>query len=512
MLWFKYMILINSSSKTSLKIFQKFLPSFLPIAAGQIVGLALKYKLPLKFIDEEFEKNIWEKIVIYTREIEKPYIFAFSVLTIALKNAITLASQIKKNFPDSIILFGGVHPSALPEEVLNYDFVDYVFRGEVDEVFDKLYFALKNNHNISSINGLSYKKNGIVVHNPPTSIVKDLNSLPEFPYEFFRNKGNYQFDSVVTSRGCPYNCIFCSNRIVTGKYYRYREAESIVSEINKLYYDFNQRSIELLDDNFLFNKQRIYTLTKMIRKLGLHKKMTFLFQGRADNIDKEVLQDLFNSGFKSMFIGIEAANNRLLEIIKKGEKIEEIVNGIKIAKEIGFHISSTFIYGLPTETHEDRMSCVRLSKDLKIDTIRFNNATPYPGTELYNYAQKEGKLNIQGMYENFLSVSTLIENPFRKIPFSYLPASAKEKELRRDILLSYLMVYLDFKRIHSLFIRPVSIQKKFSTLNNLISKVIKLPTYSFLALILTVKVFEALVSLFISQLNVKLKIFKGKSI
>ena len=118
-----------------------------------------------------------------------------------------------------------------------------------------------------------------------------------------------------------------------------------------------------------------------------------------------------------------------------------------MAKKIGFHISGVFIYALPTETHDDRMRCVRLSRELNLDMIRFNNATPYPGTAFYHLALKSNNLNIQGSYENFNSVSTIIENPFRKIPFSYIPDGSSENEIRNDILFSYLAFYFNINKI-----------------------------------------------------------------
>ena len=100
------------------------------------------------------------------------------------------------------------------------------------------------------------------------------------------------------------------------------------------------------------------------------------------------------------------------------------------------------------------MDCVKLSKKLKLDMVRFNNATPYPGTELYEIAKIENRLNIQGVYENFVSVSTFIENPLRPIPFTYIPVGNTEAQIRRDLLFSYFSFYLDIEKIKSIFARP----------------------------------------------------------
>ncbi len=130
---------------------------------------------------------------------------------------------------------------------------------------------------------------------------------------------------------------------------------------------------------------------KLLAKRALTKKMTFEFQARADNADYEILKDLYNSGFKGIFLGIESASNTLLKTIKKGETIEEIMKAVHIAKEIGYYVNATFIYGIPGETHKDRMDCVKLSKKLNLDMVRFNNATPLSRTELWDIANMEGK-------------------------------------------------------------------------------------------------------------------------
>ncbi len=481
------MILINSSSKSSLKIFHAFLPSFVPVASGWILALAQRHNIKVQFFDEHIEENLLEKIDLHVKKMDRPYIFGFSILTASFKNAVLLSENLKQRYPDSIILFGGVHPSALPEESLLLPQVDFVFRGEVDLVFADLYNTLKNRQDVSKIKGLSYKLDGKIIHNPAAPIVTNLDELPDFPYHIFKNEKKYDFDFMATSRGCPYDCIFCSNRVVTGKNYRYKSTESVFAEIKKLYYEYNQRTIGFLDDNLLVNKNRIYELLKMIRASEMNNKIVFGFQTRADNVDEKILTEMFNTGFKTIFFGIESANDRLLKIIKKGEKLEEIEHAVKMAKKIGFHVYSTFIYGLPTETHADRMACVQLSRRLKIDTVRFNNATPYPGTELYRIAKKEGRLNVIGLYENFLSVSTLIENPFAPIPFSYVPEGSSESEIRKDILLSYLYTYLNFDILKRIFLRPDSSIGKIGRAERIAFVIRKIPAAIVLISLLVVK-------------------------
>ena len=447
------MILINSSPKNALKVFQPFLPISVPIGIGFLISAAEREGIKAVCIDEQVEDHILDRIEELVKSMEKPYIFGFSVLTAAMKSAVILSKQLRELYPDSKIVFGGIHPTALPDEVLGYDHIDAVIRGEGERPLVEFYKRVKAGKDYTDIPGLSYRKNSAIIHNERGKRLDDLSSDPPFPYHLFTNK-KYDLGFILSSRGCPYDCIFCSNRITTGKRYRYRPAEVLVEELEMLYSKYGKKSIDFLDDNFLVSKSRTYKLIEEIRKKGLHEKMNFSFQARGDNADEKLMQDLFDTGFHSVFFGMETVNPEIMKTIKKGETVEDCINAVKMAKKIGYHVSATFIYALPGDTHKDRMDCVKLSNDLQIDLVRYNNATPYPGTELYDIAKSQDRLFVQGIYENFSSVSTFIESPFKLTAFTYIPPDNTEEEIRRDILFSYFRFYFDLKRIKAIFSKP----------------------------------------------------------
>lgn len=480
------MLLINASPQNALKIFQPFLPIFVPIGVGYLVAACRHEGIPVSFIDEQVEDDLLTAVTRATKNMTKPYIFGFSVLTAVLKQAVAVSKKLKEKYPDSIILFGGIHPTANPEEVLAYPHIDLVLRGEAEKTLVELYHYLKSGEDFTHLAGLSYKKSGQVCHNPMSCDPISLDTLPPFPYELFTNK-SYNMGFVISSRGCPYNCIFCSNRIVTGKRYRYLSEELIVASLELLYNKYGQTFVLFLDDNFLVSKERIYNLLELIKKKDLHKKMSFSFQARGDNVDYHLLKDLYEGGFKSVFFGLETASEEIMKIIRKGETVQQCIAAVKMAKEIGFHVSATFIFGLPTETHACRLQAIRLARNLRLDQVRFNNATPYPGTELYTIAQRQNRLFVEGLYENFLSVGTFIENPFKKTPFSYVPPDNTEEEIRSDILLSYLSFYLDPQKIKEIFTKPKQGVGWFNSGENLIQFLKKIPSLGILFMILAVK-------------------------
>jgi len=493
------MILINSSPKDALKIFQPFLPISVPIGLGCLLAACEQNKIKVKHIDEQIEDDVLGLAEKYVREMTPPYIFGFSVLTPALKNAIILSRKFKKIYPDSKVIFGGIHPTAMPQEVLSYDHIDAVVRGEGESALVELYRHIKAGKDFTAIDNLSYRQNGTIVHNKFSPLL-DINLLPPFPYHLFTSK-KYDLGFVVSSRGCPYRCIFCSNRIITGRKYRYRSAQLVVSELETLHYKHNIKFVIFSDDNLCVSKERIYTLIDEIRKKGLDKKMVFSFQSRGDNVNYQLLSDLFNAGFKSIFFGMETASENIMKTIKKDETVAECVSAVRMAKEIGYHVSATFIYGLPGDTHQDRINCVNLSKELKIDMVRYNNATPYPGTELYEIAKKENRLRIEGLYDNFCSVSTFIENPFKKIPFSYVPQGTSEEEIRMDILFSYFSFYLNFSRLRDIFAKSNCGAGWFKAGQDLMQLLKKIPSLFVLGFMLCFKFFQLTWYLLIKRLR-----------
>ncbi len=143
-----------------------------------------------------------------------------------------------------------------------------------------------------------------------------------------------------------------------------------------------------------------------------------------------MLEYLKKANFSGICFGIETASERLMEILKKSETVQDNIKGIKLAKKHGFKVSGTFILGLPTETREERLQAYDLAKELDLDYVRFNNATPYPGTELYEIAKKEGRLNAGPAWENLNAVGTLV-GVTSELP--YVPTTCTERELISDI-------------------------------------------------------------------------------
>jgi radical SAM superfamily enzyme YgiQ (UPF0313 family) len=188
----------------------------------------------------------------------------------------------------------------------------------------------------------------------------------------------------------------------------------------------------------------------MIRERGLHKKCSFGVQTRGDSVDRELLEEMKKSGFDSLMFGFETSSNRLMQVIQKSETVEDNINAIKLARDIGFAVEATFIFGFPEERFEDRLESLLIAKSI-VSRARFNNATPYPGTKLYEMAVKDGRLNLKGGWSNFSSAGAVTSGVFDGYVVPYSPEGTKPADLAGEVFFANLLFYINFANMRKLF-------------------------------------------------------------
>ncbi len=444
------MILINPVAPNRMGMISRYTDATLPMGIGTLAGYLLAKGRQAKIIDELSGPMRLSDVNSHIKQLSKPYIFGISCLTINISRGYEIARMLKREYPDAKVILGGIHATALPEEALaKGNIVDIVVRGEGEETLLLLYDTIKNNRNYSDIAGISFKENGKIIHNPARPLIEDLNTIPRFPYELFADKYS-GLGHLMTSRGCPYDCIFCSQRLISGKRYRFASCESVIETIDLLINKYNQRNLGFYDDNFLVNKKRVRSLCELIIQKGFNLRAAFSCQTRADNVDRETLAYLKDAGFAHIGLGIETGSERLMKILNKRETVKVNIEAVKMIKEMGFGTSGFFLFGIPTETQRERFQTYRLAKKMRLDYAKFNNIVPYPKTRLWEIAQKEGTLNIAKDWENFNSVEGVVKGVFSKAKLPYIPINTTEKQLRRDMVRSNFYFYL--AHLSSLFV------------------------------------------------------------
>lgn len=319
-------------------------------------------------------------------------IVGLSVATAKIGSASKISSLCRENNPNCYIVWGGPHPTIRPDEVLQYKDLDFVIRGEGENTFVELVQAIKRDwQDFSPIKGLSYKKNGQVVHNQSRCLIEDLDSLA-FPARdlvlFPERYSLWDMGVMVTSRGCPFNCAFCGAQNIWGRKTRYRSLDNIMTEIKEIVKIYNTKQIFFWDDTFNLNRERLVDLCQRLisEKIGITWRCT----ARVDLLDEELLIMMRKAGCNSMDIGIETGSERMLRIINKELTPEQIIKGIKVIRKFGINFNAFFMIGFPDEAEEDIRDTFELMKRKEMGNIILSIFTPYPGTALYKRSEELG--------------------------------------------------------------------------------------------------------------------------
>lgn len=320
--------------------------------------------------------------------IESSDIVCISTITSTSKRAYKIADRLReKSIP---VIIGGAHPSFLPEEAINH--ADYIVRGEGDITLPELIGHMSNGKpDITSIKGLSYKdKQGFLINNPPRPFIEDLDLLPfpDFKLVYKWNPSNIY--PVSTSRGCPFNCRFCSVIPMFGRKYRFRSVGSILQEL-KYINSFSKSSKFFVDDNFTANKERTKELLKAM--ISEHISFRWSAQVRTDVAkDEELLRLMADSGCDTVHIGFESVNPKTLEAYNKKQNIEEIIHCIRKVKDYGIDIHGMFVFGADTDNLDTIKKTADFAITLEIDTIQFLMLTPLPGTQVFHEMKESSRL------------------------------------------------------------------------------------------------------------------------
>jgi len=362
------------------------------------------FSCEVKVLDAEAEHMNLDEVVKYTLR-EKPDVVGITSTTSLHHKARYLFQKIKECNEDIFTIAGGPHTTVLAlrtlEECRSIDLGVY---GEGELTLCEVVSKLKENHtNFEGVRGTVFRRNEELIMNKPREFVQDLDMLP-FPDRntlklerylcSVPSRGLKKFTTVITQRGCPYRCIFCSQRTIFGLKTRFRTVESVINELEEITDLYKIDHILFLDDTLTLFKKRCLELCKLIRERGLD--LTWEGTTRVDLINRELLTEMKKSGFVRISFGIESGNPKILEIIKKDIDLAQVKRAFKIAKEVGLETRCSVMLGHPYETRQTAIGTLRFIKNLKeCDQAHISISTPYPGTELYEMAIKgEGGLKL----------------------------------------------------------------------------------------------------------------------
>lgn len=315
-----------------------------------------------------------------------PDIVGVTVTTFTLIDALEVARAAKRAFADVRVVFGGAHTMVYPEVTAALKEVDYCVIGEGEETFAQLMSCLENDGDLSRIKGLVYEKGGKIVNTGMKPFNNQLDSLP-FPdrnllpkekYYSLLSK-NFPITTLITSRGCPFNCLYCDRRN-NGRKFRARSSENIVQEM-ELIKQMNIQEVFFLDDTFTVDRRRVKDFAARVIERKL--EMEWDIRSRIDGVDLELIRLLKKAGCNRIHFGIEAGTPRIQKVLRKNVDLEKAVEIIRICRGEGIETLAYFMLGSPTETREEIEETINYSLKLNSDYAQFAITTPFPGTDLY---------------------------------------------------------------------------------------------------------------------------------
>ncbi len=295
-------------------------------------------------------------------------VFCITSLTVSANRAKTLAGQIRRIYPKSRIIIGGIHASLVPEDFT--DVADYVVKGEAEGII------------VDLVEGVFKEK---VVDAPP---VDDIEQLPLINYGLLEGYKSLSIIPIMTSRGCPFDCSFCTVTKIFGRKFRMQSAERILAEIKHALTYFNTRDIFFYDDNFVANRGRIEELCNLILKEKLD--IVWTTQVRSDIArSPELLAKMKKAGCRWFDIGFESINDETLKALNKSQSRLDIENAIRVIHEHGINIHGMFMFGEDHDTEETIKETAEFVIKQHIDTVQFMILTPFPGTKIFDKIVEE---------------------------------------------------------------------------------------------------------------------------
>lgn len=320
--------------------------------------------------------------------------------TMLISTAGKIVKKVKENDPKIVTIVGGPHITAVPQETMAlYQDIDIGVLGEGEITLVELLSSLENRRGPDSVKGIIYRENGNLKTTSARPFIKDIDILPFPAWDMLPDILKYYQQSaarinrlpnvsIVSSRGCPFQCIFCA-RNVFGNVTRTHSADYIIRIIKYLKKKYKLRSISFEDENFVIYKRRLIEFCNRIIEEKID--ITWDCASNVNAVDPQILTLMKKAGCWQINYGIESGCQRVLDFIKKGTKLEKIEQALKMTKDVGIITKAYFIIGHPTETHESIQETIDFIKRIPLDVFQMSFMIPLPGTELYKIAVRYGE-------------------------------------------------------------------------------------------------------------------------
>jgi radical SAM superfamily enzyme YgiQ (UPF0313 family) len=384
-------------------------------------------------IDVTFYRRDWKSYVSKIITKYQPDVVGCSVLTYNFFDALQITNYMKTICPQSFVIFGGIHPSTCPQQTLQYRIVDAVCIGEGEYTLAALLDRLEEKRSLKGLPGIWYKENRLLIKNPPSQFIQDLDSLPFVDWSFFELEkyaivNPYEI-AILGTRGCPFNCSYCINPVLRtlqeGKYYRHRSVPKIIAEMKYQYKNLKHLGLKYFyfwDDMFNLDNNFVQDFCNSLIKSGLLKHISWSCSSRIDTINAEILDWLSHANLNFTRIGIESGNYLIRKkIYFKDIKSNDIIQYMDLIHRYGIKTQCDFILGGPTETEENIWQSYSLMKIINPTQVSINIYQPYPCIKSNELFLEDG--------------GTIIETEWTKIKNFFDNSPIRHKHIKKKRLL-----------------------------------------------------------------------------
>jgi len=369
---------------------------------------ALEEKYPdyLKSVNQ-LSHPIWEELRDVLNEF-KPDLVGISVFTTKVASAFTAAQIVKSSNPHVPVVVGGPHPSVRSEESLKIaPFVDFAVRGEAEASFLRLVQAVEAKGNYGNIQGLSFRADGQICHNPAAEFIRDLDCLPYPARDLLLNRSTYTSEDMglmMSGRGCPFECTFCSSAGVWGRGVRFRSIPNVIGEMRQVRASYGTVQFGFKDDIFTVSPKRVLEFCRLLEDAKLNVKWDC--NARVNLIDERLLAEMRSAGCNGIKIGIESGSDRVLkDVMKKNITVAQVKRAAELIHKSGIHWTGYFMMGLPTETEREMLQTLDLMRQIKPDFASLSVYEPFPGTQLFDAGLATGDVTDDRTLEDYCARS-----------------------------------------------------------------------------------------------------------
>jgi len=406
-----------------------------PLGILYCAGVLKAGGIEVSLLDQPAKRFSLDQTVNWVKK-EDPDIIGFSVLLSVAKEAPKIAERVKAENPNITVVFGSHHATFNAERILEkYPFVDIVVRGEGEHTSLEIARCLEKQRELDKVEGVTFRRNGMIVSNPDRPLNKDVDALPfpdrdlagvQYKSAIFGVKINSRkFTTMLSSRGCPFNCSFCGIRKFTRRAWRPRSVENVITELEYLQSEGYEQFL-FADDNFTLDAKRVSKLCRSIKKEGMD--IEWFCDSRVDHVSYDMFRDMVNAGCRCLFFGIESANQRILDYYRKGITPEQSEKAVRNARKAGIDIIvGSFIVGAPDETQREIVNTLQFANKLDIDVPDVNILGAHVGTDLWNDLVAKGLLNENEQWEDEICIPRDVPTPVsyeevRSLIFEYFRA------------------------------------------------------------------------------------------